>query len=82
MAEWSETTTGYNADEMFHLYHEVLGPVERERLDRTPWARAVAADLIQRIYNLRRRIRLLEEQAHETTGIHNEYGSRFRHAED
>lgn len=57
-----ENSTAYNAAEMAEALSELLGPVERERLSKLPWARGVVHDLIHRIVNLRRHIAELEDK--------------------
>lgn len=48
-----EGDTRYNAGVVSALMSELIGPVERERLGKTPWARSLVNDLIRRIANLR-----------------------------
>lgn len=49
-----EDSTAYNAAEIIALHNELIGPVERERLQKAlPWVRSLVNELIQRIANLR-----------------------------
>lgn len=50
-----ETDTAYNLGEITELQKEIIGSVERERLQKaSPWVRSLVNELVQRIYNLRR----------------------------
>ena len=48
-----EGNTAYNAAVIQSLTKELVGPVERARLDKILWARLQVNELIQRISNLR-----------------------------
>ncbi len=48
-----EDYRAYNAAVIQALTKELIGSAERERLDKTPWARSLVNELIQRIANLR-----------------------------
>ncbi len=75
----TETSTAYNADEMIKLHLELLGAVERERLEKSSsWVRSTVNDLIQRIYNLRKMLNERDEEMRGLTSTQNEYGGRLR----
>ncbi len=48
-----EGCQAYNAAVIQALTKELIGGAERKRLDKTPWARSLMTELIQRIANLR-----------------------------
>ena len=48
-----EDNTAYNAAVIQSLTKELVGPVERARLDKILWARLQVNELVQRIANLR-----------------------------
>jgi hypothetical protein len=48
-----EANTRYNAGVISALMNELIGSVERRRLQKTPWARSLVNDLVRRIANLR-----------------------------
>lgn len=55
-----EADESYNAAEVNAVQNELIGGLDRERLDRTPWARSIVTKLIKRIAHLRARIAELE----------------------
>lgn len=48
-----EEARAYNAAVIAAITSELIGPVERGRLDKTPWARSIVTELLRRIANLR-----------------------------
>lgn len=61
-----EGNTKYNAGVIFALQKELIGPVEQERLGKSPqWARVLVAGLLRRIANLRARVHELEKGGHK-----------------
>lgn len=48
-----ESANAYSASVIGAITKELIGPVERERLDKTPWARSIVTELLRRIANLR-----------------------------
>jgi hypothetical protein len=54
-----EDQSAYNAAEMTAMQRELIGPVEYERLNKTPWARSLVHSLVQRIANLRHNVQVL-----------------------
>lgn len=58
-----EGDTRYNAGVISALQDELLGPVEKQRLGRSPqWSRVLVAGLLRRIANLRARVHELEKE--------------------